>query len=88
VFVDDAANFHSRSPQQRHALKPLIGDRLFISDCQVWRKRRDPVAPLTQVSRLPALSRVMTMVTAERVALAVRRWQRNRGAGGVGGDDR
>jgi hypothetical protein len=39
VFVDDAENFERKSPQQRHALRPLIGDGLFISDGAVWRER-------------------------------------------------
>jgi cytochrome P450 len=76
VFVDDAANFHVKSPQQRHALKPLIGDGLFISDGKVWRERRDRVAPLTHISRLPELSRVMTLVAAERAAI----WQSSAGS--------
>jgi Cytochrome P450 len=45
VFVGDAANFHTKSPQQCHALKP-------------------------------ALSRVMTLVAAERAAL----WQSSAGS--------
>ncbi len=32
VFVEDAANVMRKSSQQVHALKPLIGDGLFISD--------------------------------------------------------
>ena len=71
VFIDDAANFHSKSPQQRHALKPLIGDGLFISDGELWRERRRRIAPLTHVSRLAELAPVMTLVAAERAAL----WQ-------------
>ena len=69
VFIDDATNFHSKSPQQRHALKPLIGDGLFISDGDVWRERRRRIAPLTHVSRLPELTPVMTAVAAERAML-------------------
>ena len=50
VFVDRAANYECKSPQQRHALKPLIGDGLFISDGATWRARR-------QVSRPSPMSR-------------------------------
>jgi cytochrome P450 len=60
VFVDRAANYHSKSLQQRHALEPLIGDGLFISDGAIWRERRDMVAPVTHVSRLSSLGPVMT----------------------------
>ena len=69
VFVDDAENFERKSPQQRHALRPLIGDGLFISDGPTWRERRRAVAPLTHISRLPELTPVMTHAAAERAAL-------------------
>ncbi|OYV36329.1 MAG: cytochrome P450 [Rhodospirillales bacterium 20-64-7] len=72
VFVDDAANFERKSPQQRHALRPLIGDGLFISDGDVWRERRRAVAPLTHVSRLPELAPAMTQAATERRDLWVR----------------
>jgi len=69
VFVDDAANFERKSPQQRHALRPLIGDGLFISDGALWRERRRAVAPLTHVSRLPELAPAMTQAATERLAV-------------------
>ena len=69
VFVDDAANVERKTPQQRHALKPLIGDGLFISDGAVWRERRKAVAPLTHISRLAELTPPMTQAAAERLAL-------------------
>ncbi len=69
VFVDDALNFERKSPQQRHALKPLIGDGLFVSDGAVWRERRRAVAPLTHVSRLAELTPPMTEAAAERLAM-------------------
>jgi cytochrome P450 len=71
VFVDDVENFERKSPQQRHALRPLIGDGLFISDGALWRERRRAVAPLTHVSRLAELTPPMTQVASERLAL----WQ-------------
>jgi cytochrome P450 len=71
VFVDDAENFERKSPQQRHALRPLVGDGLFISDGPVWRERRRAVAPLTHVSRLLELTPVMTQAAVERLVL----WQ-------------
>lgn len=72
VFIDDAENFERKSPQQRHALRPLIGDGLFVSDGPLWRERRKAIAPLTHVSRLAELTPAMTLVATERVAL----WQK------------
>jgi cytochrome P450 len=69
VFVDDAENFERKSPQQRHALRPLIGDGLFVSDGALWRERRRAVAPLTHVSRMPELTPAMTQAATERLAL-------------------
>ena len=69
VFVEDAENFERKSPQQRHALRPLIGDGLFISDGALWRERRRAIAPLTHVSRLPELTPAMTQAATERLAL-------------------
>ena len=68
VFIDNAENFERKSPQQRHALSPLIGDGLFISDGATWRERRKAVAPLTHISRLPELTPPMTQVAAETLA--------------------
>ena len=67
VFVDRAANYERKSPQQRHALKPLIGDGLFISDGATWRDRRRVVAPITHVSRLASLAPVMSEAAAARL---------------------
>ena len=64
VFVDRTDNYHSKSPQQRHALEPLLGDGLFISDGATWRERRRAVAPVTHVSRLSSLVPVMTAAAA------------------------
>ena len=69
VFVDDAENFERKSSQQIHALRPLIGDGLFISDGELWRERRKAIAPLTHVSRLAELTPPMTQAAAERRAL-------------------
>ncbi len=68
VFVDRAANYERKSPQQRHALKPLIGDGLFISDGATWRDRRRVVAPVTHVSRLASLAPVMSEAAEGRRA--------------------
>jgi len=64
VFVERADNYQAKSPQQRHALKPLIGDGLFISDGETWAERRRMVAPVTHISRVPALAPTITEVAA------------------------
>lgn len=66
AFVEHAADYERKSPQMRHALKPLLGDGLFISDGAVWRERRKVVAPVTHVSRLASLTPPMTEAAAER----------------------
>lgn len=65
VFVERADNYQAKSPQQRHALKPLIGDGLFISDGDTWAERRRMVAPVTHISRVPALAPTITEVAGE-----------------------
>ena len=69
------ANFERKSAQMRHALEPLIGDGLFISDGDTWRKRRRIVAPIVHMSRLPEFAPVM-VETALRRATAGRGWNR------------
>ncbi len=56
-FVDGAEFLEQKSAQQRNALRPLIGDGLFISHGAIWRERRKQVASVTHVSRLPELSK-------------------------------
>jgi cytochrome P450 len=69
VFVEDAANVMRKSSQQVHALKPLIGDGLFISDGELWQQRRKAVAPLTHISRLGEFVPAMAAAAAERAAM-------------------
>ncbi|HUA54740.1 MAG TPA: cytochrome P450 [Candidatus Sulfotelmatobacter sp.] len=72
AFVSHNAQFERKSPQMRHALKPLLGDGLFISDGETWRARRRVVAPIVHVSRLPLFAPIMVEVAAE----AAERWAR------------
>ncbi|MBD0274681.1 MAG: cytochrome P450, partial [Acetobacteraceae bacterium] len=65
AFIDNAAALERKSPQMRHALEPLLGDGLFISDGLVWKERRRVVTAVTHVSRLASLVPVMTEVAAE-----------------------
>jgi cytochrome P450 len=65
AFIDKAPALERKSPQMRHALEPLLGDGLFISDGLVWKERRRVVAAVTHASRLHTLAPVMTEVAAE-----------------------
>jgi cytochrome P450 len=65
AFVTQNDAFERKSPQLRHALEPLIGDGLFISDGLVWRARRRAVAAPTHRARLPGLESAMTEAVAE-----------------------
>ena len=60
IFIDKAEIYERKSPQQRHALEPLLGDGLFISDGETWADRRRVVAQVTHVSRLPELVPTMS----------------------------
>ena len=71
ALLDNAAVLEQKSLQQRHALAPLIGDGLFISDGETWRDRRRVVAPVTHVSRLAELTPAITEGAAQRLA----QWQ-------------
>jgi cytochrome P450 len=49
----------------RHALAPIVGDGLIISDGQIWKQRRRIVAPLIHVSRMSLFAPTMVEVAAE-----------------------
>jgi cytochrome P450 len=65
AFQDGHEIFQAKTPQMRHALKPLIGDGLFISDREVWRARRGAVAPIVHASRVRGFAPVMLETIAE-----------------------
>lgn len=65
AFIAQAPAFERKSPQMRHALEPLLGDGLFISDGLVWKRRRPQVQRVTHPARLDALVPVMTAVAEE-----------------------
>lgn len=75
AFLGNAAALGRKSPQMRHALGPLLGDGLFVSEGEVWRARRPPVAAATHASRLAELVPVMTEVAEEWRAA----WEGRRG---------
>jgi cytochrome P450 len=71
AFVEHHESFERKSPQMRHGLAPLLGDGLFISDGDTWRRRRRIVAPIVHVSHLPVFAPLMVQAaeeTAERWA--------------------
>ena len=65
AFNTRNAAFERKSPVMRHMLKPLIYDGLFISDGEVWRRRRRVVAPIIHVSNTSAFAPVMTDTAGE-----------------------
>ncbi len=67
VLVTNNDNFSRKSPQLRRALEYLVGDGLFISDGETWRRRRPLIADIVHRGRLPALSRSMEAAIADLV---------------------
>lgn len=65
AFVKKHTAFQRKSPQMRHALKPLIGDGLFVSDQDVWRRRRKIVAPIVHTSKLKEFAPIMIETACE-----------------------
>ncbi len=65
VFSSHNAAFERKSPQMRHALQPLLGDGLFISDGATWRRRRKLVGPVIHVSKLPVFAPIMVDTVVE-----------------------
>ena len=65
AFSTHNSSFERKSPQMRHALQPLLGDGLFISDGDIWRRRRKVVAPIIHVSRLGEFAPVMVETIVE-----------------------
>jgi cytochrome P450 len=65
AFIALHDSFQRKTPQMRHALFPLLGDGLFISDGQLWRQRRRIVAPIIHASRLAIFAPTMVETAAE-----------------------
>jgi len=65
AFSQKNASFERKAPQMRYALEPLLGDGLFISDGETWRKRRRMIAPIVHVSRLAAFAPIMVEAAEE-----------------------
>src|SRR5579883_2978981 len=67
AFINHHDSFERKTPQMRHALAPLLGDGLFISDGELWQQRRRIVAPIVHASRMSLFA--PTMVEAPIDAL-------------------
>jgi cytochrome P450 len=65
AFGLKSTSFERKAPQMRHALAPLIGEGLFISDGETWRHRRKIIAPIIHTSRLPQYAPVMVEAALE-----------------------
>ncbi len=65
------ASFERKGPQMRFALKPLLGNGLFISDGPTWRARRRVVAPLIHANQLPRYAGMMVQAASD----AGQQWQ-------------
>src|ERR1700758_1308638 len=65
AFVENHDSFERKSPQMRPGLAPLLGDGLFISDGDTWRRRRRVVAPIVHVSHLPLFAPLMVQAASE-----------------------
>jgi cytochrome P450 len=65
AFVEHHESFDRKSPQMRHGLAPLLGDGLFISDGETWRRRRRIVAPIVHISNLPLFAPLMVQAATE-----------------------
>ena len=65
VFLEEHDNYDRKSPQMRHALEPLLGDGLFVSDGELWRQRREQCAPAFEANLLPAFAALMAASARE-----------------------
>jgi cytochrome P450 len=65
AFIALHDDFERKTPQMRHALTPLLGDGLFISDGETWKQRRRIVVPIVHVSRLSLFAPIMVEAAAE-----------------------
>ncbi|RMF39287.1 MAG: cytochrome P450 [Alphaproteobacteria bacterium] len=57
--------FQAKTPQMRHALRPLLGDGLFVSDRELWAGRRAAVHPIIHASRTRDFAPIMVETIEE-----------------------
>ena len=65
AFIGMHESFQRKTPQMRHALSPLLGDGLFISDGELWKTRRRIVAPIVHASRMALFAPTMVEAASE-----------------------
>jgi cytochrome P450 len=65
AFVTANASFESKSHLMQRALKPLVGDGLFISDGETWRTRRRIVGSVIHGSQVPGFTPLMVEAMVE-----------------------
>ncbi len=68
AFINAHGSFERKSPQMRGALRPLLGDGLFISDGEVWKQRRRAVTPIVHVGRMPLFAPIFVEAALEAEA--------------------
>ena len=68
IFIETPKVYEPKSPQMRQALTPLLGDGLFVSDGEVWRRRRAWVAPALESAQLPHYAPLMAQCAEETAA--------------------
>jgi cytochrome P450 len=66
------ASFERKSPQMRHALEPLLGDGIFVSDGETWKSRRPAVAAVVHQSKINLFAPIMVETAQEMV----QRWNK------------
>lgn len=59
VVATRHSNYERKSPQMRRALEALLGDGLFISDGETWKRRRPLVADIVHKRRIPEFGATM-----------------------------
>jgi cytochrome P450 len=72
AFIALHDSFERKTPQMHHALTPLLGDGLFVSDGETWKQRRRMVAPIVHASRLSLFAPIIVEAAAE----TAERWAR------------
>lgn len=65
VFLDRHDIYDKKSPQMRHALRPLLGDGLFVSDGALWKARRKACSPPFESSYLADFAAIMSASSVE-----------------------
>lgn len=65
VMVENKDNYERKSPQMIRALKPLLGDGLFISDGKTWASRRKIQTPLFDNAHVQMYSKTMVSTIEE-----------------------